>query len=193
MSRRRGPAYGGGVQGAFSLEVIADWPDIDQRITRGVRRGLEQAGDELRMSWAARLPGSMARSVRFRVTSSGTGGQAVIGSTDFRARFFESGARRHTIVPVATAIAKRTALRAFRKGLRGKARTELRQSTFAGLVAGGMTPVLRFQVGYGAGGGAYATKVRHPGMQATHPGRNAVREVLPSIAAIMCASIQREL
>lgn len=189
--RRRGyNPYQGTTQGAFSIEVVAEWPDVYRRINAGMIVGLAKAADELRMSWAANLPGSMAQSVGFRAAPPDS---VVIGSDDFRARFFEMGAKKHTITAKAPRHAAREARQAFQLGLRGKARKALRARVLAEALAYGGARALRFQVGYGAGGGVYAAKIKHPGMQKTEPGRNAVREILPHIPGIMAAAIQREL
>jgi hypothetical protein len=118
---------------------------------------------------------------------------ASVFSTDYRARFFEMGAKKHTITPKAGRHAAREAKQAYQMGLRGKARRELRQRVLGEAYAYGAAGVLRFQVGYGGGAGEYVTKVHHPGMRKTEPGRKALRETLPKMPDIMAAAIARAL
>ncbi len=184
----RGNAYGGTDHGVFTVRVTMN-PEAKNALNRGIYRGLERCAEELKLAWADNLPGRIGSSVRVDM-GDGSSGRATVGAHDYRARFFESGARRHTIRPAAVAAGYSVARAAYRKGLRGKARKELRLSVTAGLLAAGSSPVLRVMAWGPAG---YATKLKHPGFPATRPGRNALREVLPLMPEIMAAEIARAL
>jgi len=189
--RRRGyNPYGGTTQGAFTVQVVMD-PSAKTRLQAGIIHGLEQCAAELRMTWAANLPGSLAGSMQMAMAPPEDG--ASVFSTDYRARFFEMGAKKHTITPKAGRHAAREAKQAYQLGLRGKARKELRQRALGEAYAFGASPVLRFQIGYGGGAGVYAAKVHHPGMRKTEPGRKALRETLPKMPSIMATAIERAL